>query len=81
MGEIEGRRLQFDRDDPAQGVYFVGEDGTATPAVVVGRNMPSELSFLVPDLAPGVYTLQVRAVARRGTEVRTGKLKAPLTVG
>jgi hypothetical protein len=80
LGEIEGRRLQFDRDDPDQGVYFVGADGTATPAAIVGRNMPSELSFLVPDLAPGVYTLQVKAISRRGTELRTGKLKAPLTV-
>ena len=80
LGEIEGRRLQFDRDDPEQGVYFVGADGTATPAGVVGRNMPSELSFLVPELAPGVYTLQVRAPVRGSTEVRTGELKAPLTV-
>jgi len=80
LGEIEGRRLQFDQDDPEQGISFVGADGTVTPAVVVGRNMPSELSFLVPDLVPGVYTLQVKAPARGGTEVRTGELKAPLTV-
>lgn len=80
MGELTGRRLQFDRTDPLQGVYFVAEDNTATRAVVVGRNKPSELSFLVPDLPPGVYTLQVRSIARGGTELRIGKLKVPLTV-
>jgi hypothetical protein len=43
---------------------------------VVGKNMPGELMFIVPDsLSPGDYTLVVRAGFGED-DVRTGALEA-----
>ncbi len=81
MGQVVGHRLKFDPSDPEQGIFFIAEDGTETRVSIVGRNKPGELMFLVPDgLAAGEYTLEVRAVLRKGKELRTGKLDAVLTV-
>lgn len=63
MGELAGHRLKFDPTDENQGIYFVAEDGSATKVDVVGLNKPAALMFIVPDtLAPGDYTLEVRAI-------------------
>ncbi len=80
MGQLGGRHLKFDPSDPAQGVFFVASDGRETRVEVVGRNKPSELSFLVPALAAGEYTLQVRAAYNGNPQVRQGQLAAKLVV-
>lgn len=78
---IEGRRLKFDADDPEQGVFFVADDGTASRAEKIARNTPSELIVVVPDDLPsGNYTLEVRAILRGVSDVRTGELPHTLTV-
>jgi len=64
-----------------QGVFFLAEDGTEVQAEVVGKNMPGELIFLVPALAVGAYTLEVRATFNGTAELRTGALEARLAVG
>jgi hypothetical protein len=79
MGKVLGHRLKFDEDDAAQGIVFVAADGTATRAEVVGDNRPAQLMFLVPSLAAGTYTLEVRA-GFNADDVRVGALDAPLTV-
>ncbi len=81
MGQIIGHRLKFDPTDPAQGIFFIAEDGTETRVTVVGRNKPGELMFLVPEgLAAGEYTLEVRAILKGGTKIRSGRLDEVLTV-
>ena len=42
-GQLTGRRLKFDADDEAQGVFFIASDGTATRASLIMRNKPAEL--------------------------------------
>ncbi len=80
MGQVVGHRLKFDASDENQGIFFVAADGTATRVTVVGRNMPADLMFMVPDgLAAGEYTLEVRA-AFASNDVRTGALAVALTV-
>jgi hypothetical protein len=59
----------------------VAEGGAEAKVDVVGRNKPADLMFIVPQgLAPGDYTLEVRAVAHGSDEVRSGALDAVLTV-
>jgi hypothetical protein len=80
MGQLFGYRLSFDQADPEQGLFFLAAGGGETRVEVVGRNKPGELMFLVPALAAGTYTLEVRTVLNDNHEVRRGQLKAVLTV-
>lgn len=80
MGQVLGYRLSFDPADAQQGIFFRGADGSASRVEVVGRNKPSELLFTVPLLAPGTYTLEVRAILNDNHEVRSGQLEAALIV-
>ncbi len=82
MGQLVGHRLKFDPADADQGIYFVAEDGTETQVVIVGRNKPADLMFMVPEsLTAGDYTLEVRAKVYSTDKVRVGALEPPLTVG
>ncbi len=79
-GGVTGHRLKFDPADEQQGVFFIAADGSATRAVMVMRNKPAELMFMVPDgLAAGDYTLEVRAVVKGKGKLRPGRLRHPLT--
>jgi hypothetical protein len=80
LGQVTGKLLKFDPVDPQQGIFFVAADASDTMVEFVGRNKPSELSFIVPSLPPGVYHLEVRAIPYDTGEVRTGTLSKPLTV-
>ena len=80
IGRLVGTRLKFDGADPRQGVFFLADDGTEVRAEVVGKNMPRELIFLVPALAVGAYTLEVRATFNGTAALRTGALEAKLAV-
>ena len=80
MGQVVGHRLKFDAEDATQGIFFVAADDSETEVTVVGRNMPAELMFLIPDgLTAGDYTLEVRAGFGED-DVRSGALDVPLTV-
>ncbi|MBD3250941.1 DUF4469 domain-containing protein, partial [Candidatus Uhrbacteria bacterium] len=81
LGQVTGYRLKFDPADVGQGIFFVAEDGTETQVVVVGRNKPTELLFLVPErLTAGPYTLEVRAILPNRGDLRVGALDEPLTI-
>ncbi len=80
LGELGGYRMQFDPTDLNQGIFFLSAAGEETRATVVSRNKPSELTFLIPALAPGEYTLQVRTVLNGTPQVRKGELNKTLTV-
>jgi hypothetical protein len=80
LGRLYGIRLKFDPADPRQGVFFIGADRRATRAGPAAENHPKQVILLVPPLAPGDYTLEVRARAEDSDEVRSGRLPATLTV-
>jgi len=80
MGQLVGHRFKFDPADPEQGVFFVAPDGSSSTRVsLMGKNMPGELMFLVPDtLVAGDYLLVVRADFTK-EDVRMGTLEATLS--
>ncbi len=80
QGRLIGDRLHFDPADPKQGVFFVAGDGSAVRAGLPARNTPKELIFVVPALAAGMYTLEVRTGWGENGEIRSGQLDEPLTV-
>jgi hypothetical protein len=79
-GRVIGKLLKFDPADARQGVFLTAGNGSVTRAELLIRNMPGELAFVVPALAAGTYTLQVRAVFDGANDVRTGTLEPKLTV-
>ena len=76
MGQVIGRRLKFDQTDPNQGIFFI--NGSETRVEIVGKNKGAELMFLIPNLDPGQYALEVRSAF--GQEIRSGRLATLLTV-
>lgn len=88
MARITGQHLKFDPADPEQGIFLIPvKNGSplepAGPPIRVeeiGRNKKREQIFLVPpDLPPGTYLLEVRAVFGRHS-LRTGQLRRVLIV-
>lgn len=75
---LHGFRLKVDLAQPDEGIFFVAADRSATRVTQVMDNSPRRLIFMVPELAPGDYTLQIRA--RFGADLRTGVLFDTLTV-
>ena len=85
---ISGSRLKIAGDNPANGVAFInaatGERLPVDRADIVTNN-PSELIILIPDLAPGVWnvevTTQYSANKRQHLiEPRTARFERKLTV-
>lgn len=75
LGRINGSLLKFDENDPAQGLFFVNDKKKDFQVSKYGECKPSKIIFKVPQLAAGVYSLEMRC----GNE-KTGKLKGSLTV-
>lgn len=80
IGQLSGNRLKFNPGAGDEGVYFVLVGGGETKVVTVQKNKPSQSVFLIPTLLPGDYQVEVRARISGGTELRTGRLEAVLTV-
>jgi hypothetical protein len=82
IGQLSGSRLKYDAAQPDEGVFFLPTAGGAeTKVSTVQKNKPGQVVFLVPALlAPGTYHLEVRARVRGGTDLRSGRLDAVLTV-
>lgn len=80
IGRVTGYYLHFEPlDDPALGVFFIGAGGEVR-ATIYSENKPGRLHFLVPDLAPGKYHLEVRTRPNGNGKLRQGMLDALLTV-
>jgi hypothetical protein len=81
IGSINGSKLSFDESDPDEGIYF---NHTTSPSKIkvtaVQKNKPSELVFMVPDLADGEYQLEVYKRFTENGELRSGHLDTVLTV-
>ncbi len=82
IGQLSGSRLKFDAAQADEGVFFIPTGGGAeTKVTTVQKNKPAQLVFLVPaGLLAGTYYLEVRARIGGGTELRSGRLDAVLTV-
>jgi len=82
IGTINGWRLKFDPAAADEGIFLIADDGTEIKAVSVATNKPSQLTFLVPDLAgfSPEFGLQVRSrMANPDGRLRTGRLEGSLT--
>lgn len=77
---IRGSRLKFDNTDDKQGIFFIAADGAETKVANVSRNKPSELHFLVPPLAAGEYSVEVRVLLKNTKEIKTGALMGKVSV-
>ncbi|WPP49969.1 DNA-binding domain-containing protein [Catalinimonas niigatensis] len=75
LGRIVGKRMKFDENDPAQGLFFVNDKKKDFAVVKFGECMPGKIIFKVPQMASGIYTLEIRCGADK-----IGKLKGSLTV-
>jgi hypothetical protein len=79
--ELHGTLLKYDHNDNNQGIFLVASDGTESRVEQVLKNWPSLLLFVVPDnLSAGEYSLEVRSIVRRTTELRRGTLSASITI-
>lgn len=79
-GQLLGRRLQHDPQDPAQGIFFCDPHGVAVRVEKLVVNEQVRLAFIVPALPPGTYKVQVRANVNGTGEIRTGEMGTELTV-
>lgn len=77
-GFLNGDRLTFNEDDPEEGIFFVGEAGTAVRVAQTLAIGGRELTFLVPALTAGAYRVEVRQKTK--TKLRAGLLDADLIV-
>lgn len=66
--EISGSRLKFDAADGEQGVFLVSGGGETRCEQVI-ENKPSRVLAVLPAVAPGEYTVELRT---RNTGSRTG---------
>ncbi|HUX41807.1 MAG TPA: DUF4469 domain-containing protein [Rectinemataceae bacterium] len=72
--KLIGKRLAFNADDPAQGVFLIASDRTTTRCSSYLHLKPSLVIFRLPEtLATGAYTLELRGATRAGTQ-RSGGL-------
>jgi hypothetical protein len=81
-GRIVGSLLKFDEADTQQGLFFVNV-GNGSAIRVSGKflkNKPGELIFIIPNLPPALYRVEVRAIKPGTKGLRTGVLPFELTV-
>jgi hypothetical protein len=79
MATLIGNRLNFDPADAAQGVFYIGADGTEVRVEIVGQNKPSQLMFVTPvTLTSGDYSIEIRN--KPGNNIRVGRLIYELSV-
>ena len=76
IGRISGKRLKFDSNEPAQGVFFINSKNQEFRVGKLAECRPSKIIFKVPaNLPKGAYALEVRS-----ENGKVGKLANPLTV-
>jgi hypothetical protein len=82
IGQIIGEELKFNAANPAEGIFFVAADGTATKATVIANRTDTKLVFSIPaTLTTGNYTLEVRkGYGTTNIVTRSGSLQDILQV-
>jgi hypothetical protein len=77
---IKGCRLNFDGEDPSQGIFFVAGNNSVFKVTSVPNNTFSQLVLMVPaDLPNGNYSLQVKSKLKTQS-TRIGELSKTLVV-
>ena len=82
--QIRGGRLRLITENPANGIFLIGDDGQDVKLPTVIENKPSRLIAMIPaDLPTGDYSLEVRttfSTANRETRtIKTGRFNRELT--
>lgn len=82
IGQIYGKQLQFNPSDLSQGVFFVSISNPhiVIRAMVYAHIFPKEVSFNIPDLESGDYTIKVSAASKDGKLINTGVMKDIITI-
>ncbi len=79
-GTLQGDKLKFDKDDPRQGIFILGVDGSVTHVEEVAHGEAKVVVFLVPPLPFGFYKIAVRAACGGGEDLDVGYLGPVLHV-
>ncbi|WP_299583392.1 DNA-binding domain-containing protein [uncultured Sunxiuqinia sp.] len=80
LARLRGSYLKYDPADPAQGIFFIDATNNETRVTVVSLNKPGELHFLVTQLAPGEYQVEVRTILKGHKEISSGRLEPMLSL-
>jgi hypothetical protein len=82
ISKLSGKRLNFDKNDLRQGVFFIPTDNPKTEirATSYSGIKPSELHFLIPVMMPGDYKVVVKKLSESGNKLLTGQLCNTITV-
>lgn len=84
--QVHGYRLRFFVDNPKNGLFLIGEDGTETRFNTIVENKPARLIAILPaGLQTGNYYLEVRtnfspSGSREGKELKKGRFARMLTL-
>jgi hypothetical protein len=84
--QLRGSRLKFVEANALNGVYLLSDGGKEYKLTVIVENKPGRLIVMLPsDLAPGIYTLEVRTTYSQGNgkeskQLKVGRFIKPLTV-
>jgi hypothetical protein len=81
VATLAGLRLNFNQDDPQQGVFFIGSSKTEHRAERILTHTGKQIVLMIPaDLPSDEYTLEVRVLPKGNKEVRKGVLQDRLNV-
>ena len=82
---INGSNIKVVGDDPTVGIYLTPTTGEAKKVTVLIHNNPSQVTFMLPEMADGEYTLSLATQAgtanRLVKDVRTYVFPVKLYVG
>jgi len=78
---IHGNRLNFDKADMTQGIFFVSvADPTKEYRVMhYSRIKPSEINFLIPEMEAGEYKVVIRTLRAENKEPISGILETHIS--
>jgi hypothetical protein len=80
IGKLFGSELDFDSENPAEGLFFVSASAQAFKVAVVAHKTPGTLIFSIPDLPHDDYTLEVRKNFTNQAKLRKGILNGQLKI-
>lgn len=81
IADLMGKELNFDFNNPEEGVFFVDEQNVATRVSYIHSQSSQKLVFVNPTtLLSGWYSLEVRKAYTNSKQIRKGLLKQKLQV-
>lgn len=80
IGRLSGEQLKYDRLQGDEGIFFIDSKGAETKVTVIASLTEGQTMFMIPQLAAGSYTLEVRRAYTASRTIRRGTLDSTLTV-